>query len=352
MSLRKISLNYRLRITFAAFAAALLFGSLNAFSQSDSPLANDHPDEYTVQEGDTLWDIAATFLKDPWYWPEIWYINPDIVNPHLIYPGDVLGLIYVEGRQMVAPIRASSYRLSPEARATPLTEAVTSVAYEDIAAFLTVGGVLQKDQLNELPYMLASRGDHLMASAGNAIYIRRNSSDVLGQRFSIVKVGAELTDPDTNSLVGYQALVVGAGTLRRGGDPATVAITESTMEATPGDLLIPYSNTLPLNFFPKAPSSTIEGRIISVIGGVSQIGQYMVVVMNRGTGDGLTVGDVLTVFQDGAEVVDHVKGGKVKLPDESAGTIMVFKTFDDISYGLVMEATTAIHNLDHIRNPI
>ena len=352
MSLRKISLNYRLRITFAALAAALLFGSLNAFSQSDSPLANDHPDEYTVLEGDTLWDIAATFLKDPWYWPEIWYINPEIENPHLIYPGDVLGLIYVEGRQMVAPIRASSYRLSPEARATPLSEAVTSVSYDDIAAFLTVGGVLQKDQLNELPYLLASRGDHLLASAGNVIYIRRNSSDELGQRFSIVKVGDALTDPDTNKLVGYQALVVGAGTLRRGGDPATVAITESTMEATPGDLLIPHVNTLPLNFFPKAPSGIVDGRIISVIGGVSQIGQFMVVVMNRGTASGLTVGDVLTVFQDGPEVVDHTKGGTVKLPDESAGTIMVFKTFDDISYGLVMESTRAIHNHDYIRNPI
>jgi hypothetical protein len=352
MSLRKISLNYRLRITFAAFAAALLFGSLNAFSQSDSPLANDHPDEYTVQVGDTLWDIAQTFLKDPWYWPEIWYINPDIVNPHLIYPGDVLGLIYVEGRQMVAPIRASSYRLSPEARATPLSEAVTSVAYEDIAAFLTVGGVLQKDQINELPYMLASRGDHLMASAGNVIYVRRNTSDELGQRFSIVKVGDELIDPDTNKVIGYQAIIVGRGTLRRGGDPATMAITESTMEANQGDLLIPFDNSLPLNFFPKAPSTNIDGRIISVVGGVSQIGQYMVVVMNRGTGDGLTVGDVLTVFQDGPEVVDHVAGGTVKLPDEAAGTIMVFRTFDDISYGLVMEATTAIHNLDHIRNPI
>jgi hypothetical protein len=352
MSRRKISLNYHLRITFAAFAAALLFGSLNAFSQSDSLLADDHPDEYTVQVGDTLWDVAATFLKDPWYWPEIWYINPDIENPHLIYPGDVLGLIYVEGRQMVAPIRASSYRLSPEARATPLTEAVTSVAYEDIAAFLTVGGVLQRDQINELPYLLASRGDHLMASAGNTVYIRRNSSDVLGQRFSIVKVGDELLDPDTNRVVGYQAIIVGAGTLRRGGDPATMAITESTMEANQGDLLIPFDNHLPLNFFPKAPSTDIDGRIISVVGGVSQIGQFMVVVMNRGTNDGLTVGDVLTVFQDGPEVADHVAGGTVKLPDESAGTLMVFKTFDDISYGLVMEATRAIHNFDYVRNPI
>jgi hypothetical protein len=124
------------------------------------------------------------------------------------------------------------------------------------------------------------------------------------------------------------------------------------MEATPGDLLIPASIDLPLNFYPKAPSSDINGRIVSVVGGVSQIGQYMVVVLNRGTDNGLAVGDVLTVFQDGPEVTDHVQGGTVKLPDESAGTIMVFKTFGDISYALVMEATRAIHKFDHVRNPI
>jgi len=352
MSLRKLSLKYHLRVTSAALVASLVLGSLNAFSQSDSPLADDHPDEYTVQVGDTLWDIAATFLKDPWFWPEIWYINPEIENPHLIYPGDVLGLVYVEGRQMVTPIRASSYRLSPEAHATPLTEAVTSVSYDSIAAFLATGVVLEKDQVDDLPYLLASRGDHLVAAAGNTVYVRRNSDDTPGQRFNIVHVGDKLIDPDDNHVVGYQGIVVGSGTLRRGGDPSTLAITESTREAKQGDLLIPTAVDLPLNFFPKAPSSNIDGRIISVVGGVSQIGQYMVVVMNRGSSDGLAVGDVLTVFQDGPEVADHVEGGTVKLPDESAGTVMIFKTFGEISYGLVMEATTAIHNHDHVRNPI
>jgi hypothetical protein len=330
----------------------MVLGSLNAFSQSDSPLADDHPNEYVVQVGDTLWDIAATFLKDPWYWPEIWYINPEIANPHLIYPGDVLGLVYVEGRQMVTPVRASSYRLSPEARATPLSEAVTSVSYESIAAFLSTGVVLEKDQVDELPYLLASKGDHLVAAAGNTVYIRRNTDDTPGQRFNIVKVGDELIDPDDNNVIGYQGIMVGSGTLRRGGDPSTFAITESTMEAKQGDLLIPVEGSLPLNFFPKAPSGEVDGRIISVVGGVTQIGQYMVVVINRGSGDGLTVGDVVTVFQDGPEVIDHVEGGMVKLPDEAAGTVMVFKTFGELSYGLVMEATTAIHIYDHIRNPI
>jgi hypothetical protein len=352
MSLRKTSLNYRLRISFAALLATLMLGSLNAFSQSDSPIRNDRPDEYVVQVGDTLWDIAATFLKDPWYWPEIWYINPEIENPHLIYPGDVLGLVYVEGRQMVTPVRASSYRLSPEARITPLTEAITSVSYDSIAAFLSTGVVLERDQVDQMPYLLASKGDHLVAAAGNTVYIRRNADDTPGQRFNIVKVGDKLIDPDNNKVIGYQGIMVGSGTLRRGGDPSTFAITESLMEAKQGDLLIPVEGDLPLNFYPKAPASQIDGRIISVIGGVTQIGQYMVVVMNRGTSNGLAVGDVLTVFQDGPEVTDHVEGGTVKLPDEAAGTVMVFKTFDKISYGLVMEATTAIHNHDHIRNPI
>ena len=351
MSLRKPSLKNCFRITAAALVASLVLGSMNAFSQSDSPLANDHPDEYVVQVGDTLWDIAETFLKDPWYWPEIWYINPDIVNPHLIYPGDILGLVYIEGRPMVAPIHASSYRLSPEARATPLSEAVTSVSYDSIAAFLTTGGILEKDQIKEMPYLVATRGDHLLAAAGNEVYIRRLKDDTPGQRLNVVRVGEPLVDPDNNKLIGYQGIMVATGTLRRAGNPATLALTDSSQEARQGDLLISTTVELPLNFFPRAPSSRIEGQIVSVVGGVTQIGQYQVVILNRGSGDGLAVGDVLTVFQKGPIVKDRVEGGSVTLPDEAAGTIMVFKLFDEIGYGLVMEATQAIHIHDYIRNP-
>ena len=287
---------------------------MNAFSQSDSPLANDHPDEYVVQVGDTLWDIAETFLKDPWYWPEIWYINPDIVNPHLIYPGDILGLVYIEGRQMVAPIHASSYRLSPSARETPLTEAVTSVSYDSIAAFLTTGAILEKRQVKKMPYLVATRGEHLIAAAGNTVYIRGLKEYSLGQRLNVVHVGAPLIDPDNNRLVGYQGLLVATGTVLSGGDPATLELTDSTREARQGDVVIGTTVDLPLNFYPKAPSSNVDGQIMAVVGGVTQIGQYQVVIMNRGSGDGLEVGDVLTVFQKGPRVRDHVKGGSVRLP--------------------------------------
>ncbi len=315
------------------------------------PLAEGHPNEYVVQVGDTLWDIAATFLKDPWYWPEIWYVNPDIVNPHLIYPGDVLGLVYIDGETRISNIRASTYRMSPQARVTPLTQAVTSIPYEDVAAFLSSGVILERSQADALPYILETRGDHLIAAAGNEIYVRGMTAEVVGARYSIIHVGDPLIDPDDNRLVGYHGILIGEGRVRRGGDPATVALTSTKQEAVMGDRLLPEAIDAPLNFYPRTPSRQVDGSIIAVVGGVTQIGQYMVVVMNRGSNDGLSMGDVLTVFQAGSTVKDRVRGGKVKLPDEKAGTVMIFKTYDRISYGLVMEATEAIHIHDAVRNP-
>ncbi len=395
MSLSKICPNHSLRLMLVTLATTLAGCSLNPFAGDDSssaptastsssgststsweqqprstmstaqassgpqltrinepvPLAEGHPDEYVVQVGDTLWDIAGTFLKDPWFWPEIWYVNPDIENPHLIYPGDVLGLVYIDGQPRITNVRAATYRMSPQARVTPLSETVASVPYDAVAAFLSSGVVLEKKQAENLPYFLSTRGDHLMAAAGNEIYVRGVAADMPGTRYNVVHVGEELRDPDDNRLIGYHGILVGEGSLRRGGDPATVALTDTNREVLEGDKLIPESVDVPLNFFPRAPSSPIDGRIISVAGGVTQIGQYQVVVLNRGTNNGLATGDVLTVFKAGETIKDRFGGGKVKLPDEEAGTVMVFKTFDRISYGLVMEATTAIHVLDAVRNP-
>lgn len=322
------------------------------------PLASGAPDEYIVQVGDTLWDIAATFLRDPWYWPEVWYVNPQVENPHLIYPGDVLALVVIDGQQRITNVRASTYRLSPQARVSPLTESINSIPYEEIDAFLSKGLVLEKDQANQLPYILATRGDHLIASAGNEVYIRGGQPAANGTRYSVVHVGDALIDPDNNDVIGYQGIYVGEGSLSRGGDPATVALSDTNREALNGDRLIPETVDIPLNFFPKAPDIDIEGRIISVVDGVSLIGQFQVVVMNRGARNGLAPGDVLTVYQSGRLVQDRIGGGSllgsdtVRLPDEAAGTIMVFKVYDRIGYGLIMEATSDIHVLDAVRNPL
>ena len=327
------------------------------------PLASDAPQEYVVQVGDTLWDIASAFLRDPWYWPEVWYVNPQVENPHLIFPGDVLALVNIDGRDRITTVRGGAYRLSPAARVTPLTEAVTSIPYEQIASFLSKGLVLERDQAARLPYILATRGDHLAAAAGNDIYIRGGDPAPNGTRFSVVHVGDELRDPDDNRVIGYQGIYVGEGALSRGGDPATVSLTDTNREALAGDRLLPETVDIPLNFFPKAPDIDVDGRIISVVDGVSLIGQYQVVVLNRGARNGLAPGDVLTVYQAGETVRDRYAGGtlgtisslfggeRVTLPDEEAGTIMVFKVYDRIGYALVMEATSDIHVLDAVRNP-
>ena len=324
------------------------------------PLAAGAPDEYVVKEGDTLWDIASTFLRDPWYWPEVWYINPQVENPHLIYPGDVLAMVTINGEQRITNVRASTYRMSPQARITPLTESIVSIPYEQVSSFLSKGLVLEKDQANQLPYILATRGDHLIASAGNDVYIRGGQPASNGTRYSVVHVGDELVDPDDNRVIGYQGIYIGEGALSRGGDPATVSLTDTNREALNGDRLVPETVDIPLNFFPKAPDVSVDGRIISVVDGVSLIGSYQVVVLNRGARNGLAPGDVLTVYQSGDEVVDRFADGsffggrggeKVTLPDEEAGTVMIFKVYDRIGYGLVMEATSDIHVLDAVRNP-
>ena len=315
------------------------------------PLADGHPNEYVVQVGDTLWDISAAFLKDPWFWPEIWYVNPDIENPHLIYPGDVLGLVNIDGQTRITNVRTSTYRMSPQARVTPLAEAVLSIPHEAVAAFLSSGVILEKSQIDSMPYLLQTRGEHLMASAGNDVYVRGITDDQPSTRYNVIEVGDELRDPDDNRLIGSHGQMIGEASLRRAGDPATIALTSSTQEAIPGDRLLPATVDVPMNFFPRAPSSEIDGRIIFVVGGVTQIGQYQVVVMNRGSKDGLSVGDVLSVFQSGETIEDKIRGGTVTLPEEEEGTVMVFKTYDRISYGLIMEATDAIHVLDSVRNP-
>ncbi|HEX6993292.1 MAG TPA: LysM domain-containing protein [Gammaproteobacteria bacterium] len=326
-------------------------------AQPDSgPVLNPrHPERYVVQRGDTLWDIAALFLRDPWYWPEIWQINPQVENPHLIYPGDILSLAYVDGRPVLQLERVSNTeRLSPRVRSEPIEEAIPTIPYEAIRAFLTRPLVLDPDQLETLPYVVAHHNG-LMGSAGRDVYVRGAEAAAVDDVFNVVHVGDPLVDPDDGDVIGYEAIYVGQGRLRRAGDPGTLFLTDSARETLVGDLLVDEETPAPVDFLPRAPEQPVEGRIISVVDGVSLIGQYQVVVINRGAQHGLEPGHVLRAWQTGDVVRDRVRRGnfgqKVQLPDEPAGVMMVFRTFDRVSYALIMEATNEIRVLDAVRNP-
>jgi hypothetical protein len=332
-----------------------------AVGQPASPpvLNPRHPDTYVVQRGDTLWDIASMFLRDPWLWPEIWQINPQIENPHLIFPGDILSLAYLgDGRPAVqlerGPQTAGGFeRLSPRVRSRPLEEAINTIPYETIQAFLSRPRVLEKGDLDDMPYIVALR-EGLMGSSGHDVYARGTDAPV-GSVYSIVELGEELVDPDTRRTLGYQGIYVGEGRVARTGDPSTLHVLETEREAVVGNYLVEEEVVRPMNFLPHAPDGDIEGRIISVLAGVSLIGQYNVVVINRGADAGLEPGHVLRVYQTGRTVRDTFGrgplGDKVRLPDEPVGTMMVFRTTPRISYALVMAATDAIAVLDTVRNP-
>jgi LysM repeat protein len=331
-------------------------------------LAPGAPDSYTVKHGDTLWGIAKLFLKDPWYWPEIWQVNPQVQNPHLIYPGDTLHLVYVEGRPRIvlqpgnSLERGNGARVMARVRSQPLEGAVTTIPYETVAAFMNKPTVLEEKQIKSSPYVLSTRDSHVVMSEGNTVYARGFTAPVeLGAHYNLVRVGEALRDPDDNRLLGYNGVYTGTGHVTRGGDPATLIMTASTRETYPGDKLLPGDVDVPLDFMPSPPKVNIKGRIILVSDGVSIIGQYEVVVINRGIRDGLQPGNVLAVYSASDPVEDDSKRGfvsphtvfskTVNLPDERTGTFMVFKTFDRMSFGLIMEATDVIRVADSVQSP-
>ncbi len=335
---------------------------------SQIPLSADAPDQYVVKPGDTLWDISKVYLRDPWYWPEIWYLNPQVANPHLIYPGDVLKLIYVDGQpRLTVAERAQggdgTKRLSPQVRREPLSRAITSIPYDVIAGFAGRPVLLDKEQVAEAPYVVALRDGRMIGAAGNEIYARGIGDAEPEARFNVIHVDQKLRDPDTNDVLGYTGMFVGSGAVATAGDPAKLVLTNSTREALQGDKLFPETAEVNADFVPHAPATDVDATIIAVQD-MTVMGQYQLVALNRGSDAGLEPGHVLRVDQRGAVVRDKYKkgglaaqsgvlggGSKVQLPDEAIGQLMVFNTTPKMSYALVMEATREIRQGDFARNP-
>ncbi len=325
-------------------------------------LKPDYPQRYVVVKGDTLWDIAARFLKDPWRWPELWNYNPQIANPHLIYPGDVLTLIYIGGRPVIQVQRATAapqpttlpeVTLEPKIRVESLDLAVPTIPLDAIRAYLTRPRVVTQQELDDAPYIISSEEEHLIAGTGNKIYVRglKNGNQV---RFVVVRPGETYRNPaNPDDILGHEATHVADATLLKVGDPSTLRITSSNMEVLNGDLLLPVDQTIPnTRFLPHGPAKPVTGQIIGVPGGVSLIGLYQVVVLDLGTEQGMDAGTTLAVYQKGESVRDPRQDNElVKMPDERAGIVMVFRAFDRVSYALVMNATRTLHVLDRVTNP-
>jgi hypothetical protein len=326
------------------------------------PVMNpDAPLSYTVQRGDTLWDISSMFLRDPWLWPEIWHVNPAVQNPHLIYPGDVLTLAYgADGSPQISLMRGDALRVQPLVRSGPLDGgAIPTIPYAAIAAFLGKPGLITREELEGAPRIAAMRDRHLIGAVGSDVFVKDLEDHGPG-RYNIVRVGDELKNPDDGRVLGYMGVFAGVARVDSVAELSRATVISSARETAAGDVLLPEdTNMMASDIIPRAPATQIDGRIIAVVDGVSLIGQYQVVALNRGASHGLGVGHVLAIDRDGGEVRDGscrrsgltLCKGTVRLPNERAGSVLVFKTYEQMSYGLVLETTMPVAVLDLVRTP-
>ncbi|MGH8296009.1 MAG: LysM peptidoglycan-binding domain-containing protein, partial [Steroidobacteraceae bacterium] len=329
------------------------------------------PMTYTVKRGDTLWGIASMYLRNPWDWPEVWYINPHIRNPHLIYPGDKLALAYgTDGRPQVRLVEESVLRLEPRLRSTPITSAIPTVPYSAIAAFLQRPTVLTRDQVLDAPHIVAFRNEQVIAGGGQIAYIRGLGPDPHA-RYSVVHISGSLRDPQTGHALGYLGLYTATALVTQPVTrPVRAELIDTARETLRGDKLVSTDDQVPVNLQPRAPATQINGEIAWIVGdtGISDLaGQYDIVVINRGSDAGVEPGNVLQVDQTGPVVRDVYgsHGGilrglgsmgrslapRVRLPNEQAGTLLVFKTYPQLSFALVVGASNTIAVGDAVHNP-
>ncbi len=341
----------------------LLLLTFTSYTFAAPTLNPDHPDRYTVVKGDTLWDIAGRFLKSPWRWPDVWHVNPQVKNPHLIYPGDVLVLSYdVNGNPVITVAKRArpNVKLSPGLRRTRLDRAIPTIPLDAIQQFLSKPLAVDEKDLERAPYVVQPADEHVVAGAGDRLYVR-NLKEEGKAKYSVFRPGIKYVkhgkpkNGEEPEVLGYEAIYVGETKVAQFGDISTLLITSTERESHKGDRLLPLSeNDINENFMPHAPRANIDAAIISVVDGVVQIGQNQLVVIDSGSREKIDVGTVLAVYTRGKTVSDDVspeRGDTVKLPDERAGTLMVFRVFEKVSFALVMDATAPLHLYDAVRNP-
>jgi hypothetical protein len=276
-----------------------------------------------------------------------------IKNPHLIYPGEVIVLDYVGGQARLRKARGvgvpDTVRLSPKVRIEEKAQAIPSIPSAVIEPFLSRPLVVDKEGLAGAPTIVATENERVIVGAGNKAYVE-GLDPAQGNVWQVYRPGTVLRDPETQEVLGYEAIYLGDARVTRGGDPATVSFVRSTQEINKGDRLVVAGDTVYPSYVPHAPDKQIKGRIMSVPGGVAEIGQNAIVTINRGTREGLEVGNVLAAYRLG-DTVKAPSGKQVKLPDERNGLIFVFRVFERVSYALVVQSLEPLHINDVVQTP-
>ena len=345
-------------------------------------LSPNAPDIYVVKKGDTLWAISGLYLKKPWRWPELWGMNlSSIANPHLIYPGQTLYLDRTGGYARLSTSRAGDpqdVRLSPSVRSDGLDSlALPTLQPHLIEPFLVEPQVVDAGTLEKAPRIVATVDERVLMAAGDRAYARGNTTTPIQiapgepRLFGIYRNAVALKDPVSAEILGYEAQYVGKAELIRGESitdtpdgkggfinniiPATVDIISTREEVRAGDRLLPAAKRGFMSYVPHAPEGKVDARVVSIYGGaaLANAGQNQVVAINRGERDGVKAGLVLQVLTAGVRLKDSTDDAKtvIQLPSEKNGVAMVFRTFDRVSYALILDVRNAVRVGDHLTNP-
>jgi LysM domain len=367
----------------------LLFGVQAAEQNVAVAVRADSPQAYTVQQGDTLWDIAARFLEQPWLWPQVWQVNPQIQNPDLIYPGDTISLSYQDGQPVlslsrdgqptittnnsVATLPASAAgirteRRSPEIRRESLLSPIPAIPLDRVFAFLSKNNVVDAKAFADAPYLLAERKGHTIFSKGDEVFARGGWNTNL-ITYDIVREGRPFNDPDTGEMLGVESILIGTATITSyNGDRAIMRIDSVLQEARAGDRLLPAQQlAIDSTYMPRPPSFAVDAAIASFGEGHTIGGQYDTLVLNQGSNLGLEAGHILAVKKPGVIVEDVVgkanllqrlrhavgmsSGSNVEFPGENAATVLIYRVYDNASLALVLSATQEVGLQDRVVTP-
>lgn len=346
----------------------LLVGVLLALSVSAGAtvlLRKDHPEVYYVKKGDTLWDISGRFLQHPWQWPQIWQNNPDINNPHLIYPGDAIRLSWVNGKprltvehsDTVARSRLpdGTVKLTPRVRALSEKDAIPSIPMSDIQAYLKDGLVVTRKQIKDAPYVVGGQDRRVEFGMGDTIYARdplHRFAD-MQKRYGLYRTGEEYVDPDTGEVLGYEARKVGTGrVLSKERDMVTMEVVRSSEDVRVDDRLFTQPDReVRAVLYPHPPKKKSSGNIIRFFDRINSVATHDVVVIDRGKRDGMDEGTVLDIYQQGEKVRDREDQEMIRLPRMKVGSMILFRVFDKVSYGLIMDSTRPIYMKDEVVSP-
>lgn len=331
----------------------ILIPWISAYAADAPELRPDYPERYTVKDGDTLWGIAQTFLKNPWRWPQIWQSNEQIQNPHLIYPGDALVMTFVDGSPQLKLLRSKQLAtLSPRVYAEPRRVAIPTIPPSAIQAFLSSPLVVDKNELDSAGYVAVGLDSAIVLGKFSEFYGRGLPSEEV-EFYRIFRPGKPFIEPETNELLGVEAQHIGDARMLKPGETAKMEIVRSYIEITPGDRMLPAPKEVGLPYYaPAAPDNAdLRGFILRVPEGVAEAGPYSVVVISLGERENMAPGHVLRILYNAPRERDPVTREFFTPPEDSSGLLMVFRTFEKVSYALVLQATRAIHVLDAVVSP-